>query len=85
MERDSKEVIGNYLKMNCTLQPPPPPPRIYVLKDALNHFLVHSSAKDSFRSAKNMVLSLFCILVPRLMGEGGGGQKYRWLVVTLLV
>ena len=24
--------------------PPPPPPGIYVLKDVLNHYLVHSSA-----------------------------------------
>ena len=44
------------------------PPWIYVLKDALNHFLVNSSAKkNSLRTAKN-VFFLFCILVDRPMG-----------------
>ena len=45
-----------------------PPPRIYVSKDALDHFLVHSSTKNSLRRAKNVVFSLFCILVDRPMG-----------------
>ena len=40
-----------------------PPPRICVSKDALNHFLVHSSSKNSPRRAKNVVFSLFWILV----------------------
>ena len=46
------------------------PPWIYVLKDALNHFLVHSSINNSLRKDKNVVFSLFCILVDRPMGEG---------------
>ena len=41
---------------------------MYVLKDALNHFLVDSSAKSSLRSAKNVVFFLFSILVYRPMG-----------------
>ena len=44
------------------------PPRIYVLKNGFNHFLVNSNAKDSLRRAKNVVLFLFCILVDRPMG-----------------
>ena len=48
----------------------PPPPRIYVSKDALNHFLVHSSTNNSLRKDKNVVFSLFCILVEKLMGKG---------------
>ena len=46
------------------------PPWIYVSKDALNHFLVHSSTNNSLRKDKNVVFSLFCILVDRQMGEG---------------
>ena len=44
-----------------------PLPWIYVSKDALNHFLVNSSAKKniSLKRAKNVVFSLFCILVDR--------------------
>ena len=30
-----------------------PPPWIYVSKDALNHYLVHSSVYNSLKSAKN--------------------------------
>ena len=41
---------------------------MYVSKNALNHFLVNSSAKDSLRRAKNVVFFLFCILVNRPMG-----------------
>ena len=41
---------------------------IYVLKDALNHFLVHSSAKNSLRRAKNLLFFLFCIFVDKPMG-----------------
>ena len=44
----------------------------YVLKDVLNHFLVHSSAKNTLRKAKNVVFSFFCILVDRPLGGGGG-------------
>ena len=40
-----------------------PTPQINVSNNALKHFLVLSSAKDSLRSAKNVVFSLFCILV----------------------
>ena len=46
-------------------------PWIYVSKDALNHFLVHSSTKNSLRKAKNVVFSLFCILVDMPMGGRG--------------
>ena len=46
----------------------PHPPWIYVTKDALNHFLVNSSAKNSLRRTENVVFSLFCILVDRPMG-----------------
>ena len=38
-------------------------------KDVLNHFLVHFSTKNSFRSAKNVVFFLFCILVDKPMGR----------------
>ena len=41
------------------------PSWIYVLKDALNHFLVHSSAKNNLRRARNVLFFLFCILVDR--------------------
>ena len=43
------------------------PPEYMFQKNALNHFLVHSSAKNSLRSAKNVVFFLFCILVNRPM------------------
>ena len=46
----------------------PPPPQMNVSNYALNHFLVWSSAKESLRSAKNVVFFLFCILVGRPMG-----------------
>ena len=36
---------------------------MYVSKNALNNFLVHSRAKGCLRSAKNVVFLLFCILV----------------------
>ena len=44
-----------------------PPLWIYVSKDALNHFLVHPSAKNNLRSVKKVLFSLFCILVDRPM------------------
>ena len=44
------------------------PPRIYVSKDALNHFLVNSNVKNSQRRAKSVVFFLFCILVDWSMG-----------------
>ena len=47
------------------------PPQNICSKDALNHFLVHSSAKNSLRIAKNVVFFLVCILADRPMGEGG--------------
>ena len=43
------------------------PPRIYVSKDALNHFLVNSSEKNNLKRVKNVVFFLFCILVDRPM------------------
>ena len=46
-----------------------PPLWIYVSKIALNHFLVHSSAKkNSLSRTKNVVFSLFCTLIDRPMG-----------------
>ena len=43
---------------------------MYVSKDALNHFLVHSSAKkNSLRRDKNVAFSLVCILVDRPVGR----------------
>ena len=48
----------------------PPTPK-YVSKDALNHFLVNSNAKNSLRRVKNVVFFLFCILVDWSMGGGG--------------
>ena len=36
---------------------------LYVSKDALDHLLVHSRSKHCLRKAKNLVFSLFCILV----------------------
>ena len=48
------------------------PLRIYVSKDALNHFLVPSSAKKNIlRSAKNVVFFLLCILVNKAIGREG--------------
>ena len=44
------------------------PPWIYASKDVLNHYLVHSSAQNSLKSAKNVVLFSFCILVDMPMG-----------------
>ena len=35
------------------------PSKIYVSKDALNHFLVHSTSKNSLRSAKKWYFSYF--------------------------
>ena len=46
----------------------PLPPWIYALKDALIHFLVNSSAKNSLRRANDVVFFLFCVLVSRPMG-----------------
>ena len=45
----------------------PPPPK-YVSNDVLNHYLVHSSAFNGLKSAKNVVFFLFCILVDMPMG-----------------
>ena len=44
------------------------PPKIYVSKDVLNHYLVHSSAFNGFKSVKNVVFFPFCILVDMPMG-----------------
>ena len=41
---------------------------IHVSKDGLNHYLVHSSAQNSLKSAKNVVFFSFCILVDIPMG-----------------
>ena len=41
---------------------------VYVLKDVLNHYLVHCSACNSLKSAKNVVFFTFCILVDMPMG-----------------
>ena len=41
---------------------------IYVAKNVLNHYLLHSSALNSLKSAKNVVFFPFCILVDMPMG-----------------
>ena len=46
-------------------------PQMYVSKDALNHFLVHSRKKNSLWSATNEVFSLFCILIHWPIGAAG--------------
>ena len=51
-------------------------PWIYVSKDALNHFWVHSSAKNSLKRAKNVVFFLFCVLVDRLIEEAIAWLRY---------
>ena len=49
-----------------------PLPWIYVSKDALNHFLVHSSAKKTvFKELKYVIFLFFCTVVNRPMGGGG--------------
>ena len=55
----------------------PFPHWINVSKDAFNHVLVKSSAKNNFRRAKNVVFFLFCILVDR--PNGGGYAPPPWL------
>ena len=45
---------------------------------AINHFLVHSSPKNSLRSAKNVVFFLFCILVDMPIG-GATAPHPHWL------
>ena len=40
-----------------------PPPQIYVSKEVLNHYFVHSRAINGLKSAKNVVFFPFCILV----------------------
>ena len=55
-----------------------------VSKDALNHFLVNSSAKDSLRTAKNVVFFLFFILVDRPMGGAIAPPPRPPPLVTLL-
>ena len=53
---------------------------------AVNHFLVHSSPKNSLRSAKNVVFSLFCILVDRpIRGATAPAPYPSPLLATLLV
>ena len=47
-----------------------PPPWTYVSKNVLNHYLVHSRAQNSLKSAKNVVFFPFCILVDISMGGG---------------
>ena len=44
------------------------PPTIYVSKDVLNHYLVHSSAFSSLKSAKKVMYFSFCILVDMPLG-----------------
>ena len=39
-------------------------------KDVLNHYLLHSSAFNGLKSAKNVVFFSFCILVDMPMGGG---------------
>ena len=46
-----------------------------------NHFLVHFSAKTNLRRAKNVVFSIFCILIDRPIG--GYSPPPTLLKVTL--
>ena len=55
---------------------------MYVSKDVSNHFLVHFNAKNSLKSAKNVVFPLFCILVDRPM-EGAVASLPPWLCYWL--
>ena len=57
---------------------------MYVSNDALNHFLVNSSAKNSLKRAKNVVFSLFCILVDKSM-RGGAIAPASPMAMLLLV
>ena len=52
-------------KIGVKLQIIPPNAQQRSTPLAVNHLLVHSSPKNSLRSAKNVVFSLFCILVNR--------------------
>ena len=45
------------------------PPLNICFKNVLNHYLFHSSAQNSLKSAKNVVFFLFCILVD--LSKGG--------------
>ena len=45
-----------------------PSPETYVSNDVLNHYLVHSNAKNSLKNAKNVEFFPFCILVDMPMG-----------------
>ena len=55
---------------------------LYVSKDALNHFLVHSSAKSSLRSAKNVVFSYSPYWS---LGQRGEGAVATLLKNTMIV
>ena len=52
-----------------SLLAPPPPNKPFKLCFK-SYFLVQSSAKESLKSAKTVVFSLYCILIGRPMGGG---------------
>ena len=49
-----------------------PPNTVYVSKDVLNHYLVHCSAFNSLKSAKNVVFSHSAFWSTCQWGGGGG-------------
>ena len=80
--------LGNFSKFSliCDFNFWQLAPRIYVSNNALNHFLVNSSAKkNSLKRAKNVVFSLFCILIDRSMGGVGAIAPTSPMATILLV
>ena len=57
---------------------PPPPPRHICFKRCFKSLLVHSSAFNCLKSAKNVVFFSFCILVNMPMG-GYSSPSPPWL------
>ena len=60
----------------------PPSPLINVLKYVLNHFLSPFQSKKQSQKCKNVVFSLFCILVGRPIGEPLPPPLLATLLVT---
>ena len=63
---------------------PSPPLNIYFKKDALNYFLVHSNAKNSFISAKNVVFFLVLHFGRHANGKAIAPPSPRPPLATLL-
>ena len=58
---------------------------MYVLKDVLNYYLVHSSAFNCLKRATNVVFFSFCVLVDMPMGGGAIAPPPPFLLATLLL